>query len=113
MWNSINKFLEGLFVGSIVGYVFGLLSAPKSGAELRKELADNSEDLYNKASDSLSDIKSKTGRAIQDAQSKGSEVIKKATATVQEKKDQLVHKFDEMAGQSSQVLVDDGELHGV
>jgi gas vesicle protein len=100
--------LEGLFFGAALGYVAGLLSAPKSGNELRREIADNSEDLYKQASTSLSDIRQKTGMALQDIQHRGGEAIKKASASVQEKKEQFANKFDEMSEQATQVLTEDG-----
>ena len=43
-----------------MGFLFGMLSAPKSGADLRRQLADGSEDLYKQASDQLSDLKKKS-----------------------------------------------------
>lgn len=109
MADSTGRFFEGLVVGGIMGFLFGMLSAPKSGAELRRQLADGSEDLYKQASDSLVDLNKKAGTVITDAKHKGGDVIKKATDTVQGTKDQLTHKFSELAGQSAQVLVDDPE----
>jgi len=109
MWNRISKFLEGAVVGSIVGYVVGVLTAPKSGADLRKDLADSSEDFYKQASDSLSDLSDITGQAFHDIQQKGEAVIKRASASVQGTRAQLASKLDEIAGQSAKVLVDDGK----
>ena len=105
----MSRFFEGLVLGGVLGYMFGILSAPKSGADLRRQLADGSEDLYKQASDSLGDIRSKTGQAVTNIQSKGEEVIKKASATVQEKKEQIATKFDEITGQGAKVLVEDPE----
>jgi len=105
----LSRFFEGLVIGGVLGYMFGILSAPKSGADLRKQLADGSEDLYKHASDSLGDLRSRTGQAVSSIQTRGEEVIKKASATVQEKKDQLANKFDEITGQGAKVLVEDPE----
>jgi gas vesicle protein len=104
MWNTLGKFMEGLLFGAALGYVAGLLSAPKSGNEMRRELADGSEDLYKQASSSLSDIRQKTGLALQDIQARGGDALKK----VQEKKEQFANKFDEMSEQATQVLTEDG-----
>ena len=109
MADSSGRFFEGLIVGGIMGFLFGMLSAPKSGADLRKQLADGSEDLYKQASDQLTDLKKKSDRAITDMQAKGGEVIKKASDTVQGTKEQISSKLQELAGQSTQVLVDDVE----
>lgn len=105
----MSRFLEGLVVGGVLGYLVGLLSAPKSGAELRREIADNSEDLYKQASDSLIDIKERTGSSIKDVQARGTEVFKKASDSVAGTKEQIAHRLQELAGQSHKVVVDDVE----
>ncbi len=105
----MSRFLEGLVVGGVLGYIVGILSAPKSGAELRQQIADNSEDLYKQASDSLVDVREKTGTVITEAKSKSTEVLKKASDSVAGTKDQIAHKLQELAGQSSKVMVDDVE----
>ena len=79
MADSSGRFFEGLLVGGIMGFLFGMLSAPKSGADLRRQLADGSEDLYKTASDSIGDIKKKGGAAINDVQQKGGDVLKRAS----------------------------------
>jgi gas vesicle protein len=103
------RFFEGLVVGGILGWLLGMLSAPKSGAELRRQLADGSEDLYAKASDSLVDLNKKAGHVITDVKVRSGDVLKKTSDTVQGAKDVLSNKLSEMAGQSTQVLVDDPE----
>lgn len=103
------RFFEGLVVGGVLGFLVGMLAAPKSGAELRKQIADGSEDLYKQASDQLTDFKGKTTAALNDFQTRSEEVIKKAGTTVQGTKDQIANKLQELAGQSTQVLVDDVE----
>lgn len=103
----MSRFLEGLVVGGVLGYLVGLLSAPKSGAELRQQIADNSEDLYKQASDSLVDIKERTGTSIKDVQARSTEDLKKASDSVAGTKEQIAHRLQELAGQSSKVVVDD------
>ena len=109
MANSTGRFFEGLVLGGILGFLFGMLSAPKSGADLRRQLADGSEDLYKQASDSLGDLNKKAGQAITDVKSRSGDVIKKTTETVQGAKDVIANKLSDMANQSTQVLVDDPE----
>ena len=120
MADNSGRFFEGLVVGGLIGFVFGILSAPKSGAELRKQLADGSEDLYKQASDQLGELstgagsklttfKDKTEHALEDIKGKSGDVIKKATDSVQHTKEQVTSKLQDMAGKSTQVLVDDVE----
>jgi gas vesicle protein len=99
MSDSTGKFFEGLIVGGVIGFLFGVLSAPKSGAELRKQIADGSEDLYKQASDSMAELKDRTNQAITDIQNKSETAIKKATEAVNSKKQQVVGKLQDMTNQ--------------
>lgn len=47
-------FLAGAAVGAIAGAIVALLLAPKSGKDLRRDIAEKSEDLIDKAKDMLS-----------------------------------------------------------
>ncbi|HEY9754000.1 MAG TPA: YtxH domain-containing protein [Oculatellaceae cyanobacterium] len=109
MSESSGRFFEGLVVGGILGFLFGMLAAPKSGADLRRQLADGSEDLYKNASDSITDLKKKSTQAISEVQTKGGDVLSKARDTVQNARETVSSKLQEMAGQSTSVLVDDVE----
>ncbi len=102
-----NKFFEGFFFGGLVGFLFGILSAPKSGEELRKDLADGSEDLYNRASGSVANIKDVTAQTINGIQQKSEGVIKMASDSVYNAKETISNKIHHMAGQSTGILSDD------
>lgn len=57
MSKNESSYSKGLLVGAILGGAVGaitaLLLAPKSGAELRKDIADKSREAYDKAQDLL------------------------------------------------------------
>jgi gas vesicle protein len=95
MSNS-TKFLEGLLLGGVLGFVGGILFAPKSGRELRRDLADGSDELYKNASTSVSDFKDRSQQAMQDFQNRGDAAIKQATQQFQETRDQLTQKIQEL-----------------
>jgi gas vesicle protein len=101
----MSRFFEGLVVGGVLGYVVGILSAPKSGIELRQQIADNSEDIYKQASDSLGDVREKTSQVVNDVSHKSGDIMKKAS----DGKDKLAHRLQELAGQGNKVMVDDVE----
>ncbi len=96
--SSSNRFFEGLFVGGIIGFLAGLLYAPKPGSQIRRELAENSDELYKQASTQLTDLKERTGHTLQDLQSRSDQVIKTASAQVQETKDQITSRIQDIAG---------------
>ncbi len=95
---SSGRFFEGLFVGGLLGFLAGLLYAPKSGAELRRQLSDSSDELYRKASTQISDIKDRTDTALTEMQHKGEGAIKTAAAQVQETRDQITAKLQDLTG---------------
>ncbi len=107
MSNS-TRFLEGLLLGGVLGFVGGMLFAPKSGKELRKDLADGSDELYRQASTSITDFKDRGQQAVQDFQSRSDAVIKQATQQLQETRDQLTQKMQEI-GKQNKVNVQEPE----
>ncbi|MDQ3023777.1 MAG: YtxH domain-containing protein, partial [bacterium] len=48
---GISMLIAGFGLGALVGTVIGLLIAPKSGRELRGDIADYSRDTYDKVRD--------------------------------------------------------------
>ena len=98
------RFIEGLLLGGALGFIGGILFAPKSGRELRRELAENSDEIYKTASGSISDLKDRGQQAVQDFQTKGNAAIKQATQQFQETRDQLSQKIQELGNKSGQKL---------
>ncbi len=109
MSNSSTKFLEGLLLGGMLGFVSGILFAPKSGRELRKDLSAGSDELYKQAGTSISDFKDRSQQAMQDFQTKGDTAIKQATLQFQETHDHLSRKIQEISGKSAKVSVQEPE----
>lgn len=101
MSDSGNRFFEGILTGGIFGFLAGILLAPKSGRELRREIADNSGELYKQAEGSLHELKDKTEQGISSICNKGEEVVKRASTSVQETKNQISHKIEELASKAS------------
>ena len=91
--SDFKSFLLGALIGGVVGTVTALLFAPKSGKELRRDIADTSADFYDKASDYVINVtnegKSKVQEAYTVAINKTSELIDEAS----EYKNSLQNKF--------------------
>lgn len=134
MFKAIFKFSEGLILGAIGGYVAGLLFAPKTGRQLRAEISEQSEQLYEqaaqkfddladvtaykmqdvrlKAADAVHDVQSKTSHAMQDLQVRGEQLIQKAATSVSDTRKRIVDKLDAAMNQAANSLVDDNEIIG-
>ena len=54
---SVSKFLAGFVVGAAIGAVTGILLAPKSGEESRRELKEAACEFYEKNSPAIKDAK--------------------------------------------------------
>jgi gas vesicle protein len=93
-----SRFFEGLFVGGVIGFLAGLLYAPKPGSELRRELVDQSDDLYRQASTQLTDLKDRTGATLQDLQSRSDQMLRSASTQMQETRDQITSRIQDMTG---------------
>lgn len=107
---SSNRFFEGLAVGGMLGFIIGMLYAPKSGTQMRRELAEQSDELYRQASTRITDLKDRTDQALQDLQHKSDGIIKQAATQVQETKDQLTSKLQDMTGNNPKVSLRDTEF---
>lgn len=57
-------FVIGALVGGAVGAAVALLTAPKSGKELRKDISDKSNEYYTKASDKWTETEQKVGHQV-------------------------------------------------
>lgn len=64
-------FLLGALVGGAVGAITALLLAPKSGAELRRDIASTSQDLYGKAADYLQVVEANVERVVANTVNEG------------------------------------------
>ena len=70
-----SNFTQGLILGTIIGGTIGaitaLLLAPKSGAELRKDLAEKSNELYDKTADYLYTAESNLNSVVSNTVNEG------------------------------------------
>jgi gas vesicle protein len=78
-------FVLGLLCGAAVGAAIGLLLAPKTGAEMRRTLADSAErfrrkagETYGQASDAVTDLMDKGRRAARKGRERVDQAIEDA-----------------------------------
>lgn len=123
MANSVNRYFEGVLVGGALGFIAGLLTAPKPGAELRRELADSTDDMLKQANEQWLDVKDKMGDRVQPLADKATvykdRAMTQATALrsrVNEKtceiKEQIKPTLTELKGKADELRVKAEELKG-
>jgi gas vesicle protein len=76
--NNVKGFLIGFLAGGTVGAIIALLTAPKSGKELRGDIKQKSEEYYDEAEKYLADAKNKANELINDAKSKSQDILNAA-----------------------------------
>jgi len=89
------NFMIGLFTGALLGAGLGLLLAPKTGSEFRRQLrdragalADTAEEGYRRASDTLGDFADR-GRDLADrGREAGREMFNRASEAAREGADE-------------------------
>jgi gas vesicle protein len=76
--NSVKSFLIGFLAGGTIGAIVALLTAPKSGKELRGDIKQKSEEYYDEAEKYLADAKNKASELINEGKKKYSMIINSA-----------------------------------
>jgi gas vesicle protein len=56
---TTESFIKGLIIGGVAGLAVGILYAPKSGREIRKQLSDSTEEILSKAKMQYEDTRKK------------------------------------------------------
>lgn len=81
--SNYKPFLIGTLIGGAIGAITALLLAPKSGRELRRDIVDTSNDIYDKASDyvtnSIQEGRTKAQNIVNAARRQADTIIESAT----------------------------------
>lgn len=81
--NGVGKgLLVGFLTGAAVGSVIALLYAPKSGAELRKDIKDRSDEFVEDAEEYIAKAKTRANELINDGKKKSEALIADAKVKV-------------------------------
>lgn len=84
--NELGAFLAGFFIGGLVGAAVALLTAPQSGEETRKYIADKSIELKNTALEKAEQARARAEAAAAEAQHYAEELKKRSQEVYAEQK---------------------------
>jgi len=92
---SSNEYSKGFIIGALIGGVAGaltaLLLAPKSGSELRSDIAETSNELYGKAADYFKQIEHKVEEAVKKGVNDGKEKAQGIIDSARKQAEELLH----------------------
>jgi gas vesicle protein len=81
------SFLMGLLAGTVLGAGLGMLFAPKTGAEVRKQLSEQANRLRSTASDTIHQASERIGQASQQASERMTQASEKVSQMVDRGRD--------------------------
>ena len=94
--NYWKGFFAGTLLGGIAGAVTALLLAPKSGRELRQDIADKSYEMYDKASDYLSVFGDNMDSVVSNTVNEGREKANSIINSAREQADSLMRNAEDV-----------------
>jgi len=77
-YGSFGYFAKGLFFGSLLGGISGLLFAPKSGKVLRREIKEKASETWEEGRQFYSESSSKAKAIVENAKHRAEELKKEA-----------------------------------
>jgi gas vesicle protein len=75
-------FMIGLLAGTCIGGGLAMLFAPRSGSDLRQQMADSAKDLGEQASQQYRQVSTRVGEAVDDLTRRGQDVRDDVAETV-------------------------------
>jgi len=94
--------VKGVVIGGLIGAAIGILFAPKSGKETRRDVAEKADELLAKAKEEYEKAAEKSKAAYESAVRR----MKDAEGTAREKAGELEGKVSELAHHGAEVLAE-------
>ena len=94
--NYLKGFITGALIGGLAGGITALLLAPKSGKELRQDIAEKSSEVYEKASDLFVNMESSVGSTLLNTVNDGRMKAENIISNAKQKAGEIMEKADEV-----------------
>ena len=89
MADSSDKFFKGFVFGGFIGAAFGFLFAPKPGREMREELGEEIDKIFDFTRDDLENAKKAAKKTYEESKDKIIEKLISKTKDVQQKNEDI------------------------
>lgn len=93
---SIGSILLGLGLGAALGYTAGLLTAQKSGKELRRDIKVGSQEFMDNLKDKFEDLREHTNMALREVKGFADEKLKASAKNIEEHVNSLGKQLEEL-----------------
>lgn len=111
--NFTKGFLIGALIGGTAGAVAALLLAPKSGVELRRDLAEKSGEWYEKANEYAAEQSKVVGKAVNEGRVRAEQIVrttKEQAGSILSEAETLMrdvrHRAEHFAGSAQSQVID-------
>jgi gas vesicle protein len=111
--NFTKGFLLGALIGGAAGAITALLLAPKSGVDLRRDLAEKSGEWYEKANEFAAEQGKVVGKVVNEGRVRAEQVVrttKEQAGSILSEAETLLrdvrHRAEHFAGQAQHQVVD-------
>jgi len=88
------EFLLGLFVGGMLGAVIGLLLAPRSGEEMRSQLAERGIELRSEFQKRAGELQERVPAFVEEQRERVEEAIEKGKEAAAKKRQDILAQLD-------------------
>lgn len=92
-WGGI-EFLAGLFLGSMLGAVLGLLLAPQSGEETRSQLAERGIELRSEVQKRAGELQEKVPAFLEEQRLRVEDAIEKGKEAAAKKRQEILAQLE-------------------
>ena len=88
------EFIAGLFLGGLVGVIAGLMLAPKSGEEIRSELAERGIELRGEIQKRASELQDKVPAFVDEQRARVEDAIEKGKDAAAKKRQEILSQLE-------------------
>lgn len=102
--DGLLNFLFGLFFGVLAGYVAGVLTAEKTGSELRRDIEMNSTDVLSNLRNKFEDVKDQTVVAMREFKGFTDDKLKASAKNIEDQVNSLGQQLEELTKKQAEAF---------